>query len=85
MQTTNLMNGIPTPLLMANMVATKIQEDENPEPVMYDPISQTVYDMRLVGTRSLKSSSTRKKVGIKGKITLATDRKNEIDDSKSVK
>jgi hypothetical protein len=72
----NTSNGIPMPLLMAYMTATAIQEADPATPVMYDPISQTIkYDARTVGTRSLKTSTTRIKSFI-GK----TDRKNEIDD-----
>jgi hypothetical protein len=73
---TNSSNGIPMPLLMAYMTATAIQEADSETPVMYDPISQTVrYDARVVGTYSLKTSSTGGK----------TDKKNAIDDQKIVK
>ena len=76
--------GTVMPLLM---VCTKPQSIEllpQEEPIVYDPIKQTVvYDMRTVGTRSLKTSNTRIKVG--SGYGIKADRKNEIDDSKNVK
>jgi hypothetical protein len=59
----NTSNGIPMPLLMAYMTATAIQEADPAEPVTYyDPVSQTVrYDARIIGTYSLKISSTKKR------------------------
>ena len=74
---TNQWNGIPMPLLMGYTQPGKIREAENEEPAIYDPVSQTVFEMRLVGTKSLKSHSTGK-----GGVS---DKKNEIDDSKIVK
>jgi hypothetical protein len=73
-------NGI-NPLLMNYTPVTKIEEDDSFVP-LYDDANQIIYNMRIVGTRSLKSSSTRVK---SGSSTIKTDRKNEIDDSKSVK
>jgi len=74
---TNQWNGIPMPLLMGFSKPEKIQEVKN-EPIMYDPISQIVYDMRVVGTKCLKRSSTKKGSG------TVQDQKNEIDDQKIV-
>lgn len=74
-------NNVSMPLLMAYTKPSKIQEAANEEPVIYDPISQKIYDMRVVGTKSLKTSVTRKS----GSASAAsTDRKNEIDDQKQV-
>jgi hypothetical protein len=83
---TNFSNGIPMPLLMGYTPSTRIQTMENVEPVIYDPVSQCikVYDMRTIGTKSLKRSTTRKKSGSTGYVS-ASDAKNEIDDTKSVK
>jgi len=70
---------IPLPLLMGFTNPTKIQEIED-EPVVYDPVYQIVYDMRTIGTKSLKTSQTRK-----GTTNVyKSDKKNEIDDSKTV-
>ncbi|MDL2227782.1 hypothetical protein LJC30_02725 [Odoribacter sp. OttesenSCG-928-L07] len=72
----NQMNEFSMPLLMGFMNPTKIQESVD-EPILYDPMGQIVYDMRTVGTKSLKNTS---------KNGLANgDKKNEIDDTKSVK
>ena len=69
------------PLLMGFTPKTQIQESELNERFIYDNIMQiTEYDMRTVGTKSLKSHSTKKNAG-----TWQTDKKNEIDDSKQVK
>jgi hypothetical protein len=73
--------GTSMPLLMNFTNPTKIQEEENSTPIIYDPIAQTVLEMRTVGTYSLKTRSTRK-----GNLVLAGfDKKNEIDDQKNVK
>lgn len=69
------------PLLMGFTPKTQIQESELNERFIYDNIMQiTEYDMRTVGTKSLKSHSTKKDAN-----TWQTDKKNEIDDSKQVK
>lgn len=79
MQTYNQMgfNNV-MPLLMNFTTPTPIQE-YTPEVFNYDEENQISYEMRIVGTRSLRHSSTHKKNG------TVTDRKNEIDDSKSVR
>ncbi len=72
----------PFPLLMRYTPSTPIQEAED-RPIVYnDQLQITEYDARIVGTRSLKSSVTTKKVN--GLMKTQTDRKNEIDDQKSV-
>jgi len=77
-QLLNQWSEIPMPLLMGFTQPQSIEEAENVS-VTYDPVFQIVYDMRTIGTRCLKTSNT--KVGKSGS---KTDRKNEIDDSKSV-
>lgn len=74
--TTNAM-----PLLMNFTTATPIEEEVELHNIIYDELSQTVYDMRTVGTKCLKSHTTKKP----GTSRVTTDRKNEIDDTKSVK
>lgn len=69
------------PLLMGFTPKTQIQEGGVNERFIYDGIMQiTEYDMRTVGTKSLKSSQTKVSAG-----SSKTDHKNAIDDSKSVK
>ena len=75
-------SGTCMPLLMGYAQPVKIQED-NEEPVVYDHVRQIAvihpFVMRTVGTYSLKAFQTKVgKTGSKG------DKKNEIDDSKSV-
>ena len=72
----------PFPLLMHYTPPTPIQEAEEVKIVYNDQLQITEYDARIVGTRSLKSSVTTKKVN--GLMKTTTDRKNEIDDQKSV-
>ena len=70
------------PLLMHYTPSTPIQESEEVKIEYNDQLQITEYDARIVGTRSLKSSVTTKKVN--GLMKNTTDRKNEIDDQKSV-
>lgn len=72
----------PFPLLMYYTPSTPIQEAEEVKIVYNDQLQITEYDARIVGTRSLKSSVTTKKVN--GLMKTTTDRKNEIDDQKTV-
>ena len=78
----NQSTGACMPLLMGYTQPEKIQEIENEEAVVYDHKTQIAvvnpFVMRIVGTKSLKTSSTKK-----GKGTV-TDKTNEIDDQKSV-
>lgn len=68
------------PLLMGFTPKTRIQEGGVNERFIYNDIMQiTEYDMRTVGTKSLKTSWTSKNGHGK------SDQKNEIDDSKTVK
>ena len=68
------------PLLMGFTPKTQIQEGSVNGRFIYDDMTQiTEYDMRTVGTKSLKSSWTSKNGHGK------SDNKNEIDDSKTVK
>lgn len=67
------------PLLMNFTQPSPIEEYE-PINFEYSDTEQIVYDMRMVGTRSLKHTGTyRPHFGTK------TDKKNEVDDSKHVK
>jgi len=68
-------NEIPMPLLMGFTNPEPIQEIGDEVSITYDPVCQIVYDMRTVGTKCLKSTSP------KGGHA---DKKNEIDDSKTV-
>lgn len=69
------------PLLMEFTPKSQIQEGSVNERFIYDGMKQiTEYDMRTVGTKSLKSHQTKINVGCS-----KTDKKNEIDDSKTVK
>jgi hypothetical protein len=79
----NSSSSVPMPIIMACTNPSKIMEMESAEPIMYDPISQIVYNMRIVGTYSLKNYIT----GRDGKKSNAGvgDKKNEIDDQKNVK
>lgn len=70
------------PLLMRYTPSTPIREAEDVKIVYNDKLQITEYEARLVGTRSLKSSVTTKKVN--GLFKTTTDRKNEIDDQKTV-
>lgn len=71
------------PLLMGFTPKTQIQEGGVNERFIYDSMMQiTEYDMRTVGTKSLKSVSTKSKLN---KGCTVPDKKNEIDDSKQVK
>ena len=77
-------NGVAMPFIMGCTKPSTIEAMEGDEKVIYDPMTQsTILDMRTIGTRSLKITSTRKKKG-KSFVT-PQDKKNEIDDSKSVK
>lgn len=84
MQTYNQFNqGNIMPLLMNFTTPTPIQEADDIK-FIYNDGQQISYEMRIVGTRSLKSHSTRYK-NSGGGISSKTDRANEIDDSKSVR
>ena len=72
------------PFIMGCTKPSPIEALEGDEKVIYDPMTQrTILDMRLIGTRSLRCSTTMKKTKTSQKAV--SDKKNEIDDSKSVK
>jgi hypothetical protein len=72
------------PFLLNYTPKTKIQEETVPFLPLYDDEKQiTSYDTRTIGTRSLRSPSTRKKTS--SGYANVTDKKNAIDDSKIVK
>lgn len=69
------------PLLMSFTPQTPIEIGGANERFRYDDIMQiTEYDMASVGTKSLKVTTTSKN---KEKPYSHTDKKNEIDDTKS--
>ena len=73
------------PLLMGCTNPSPIEEETTiHNDILYDPLSQkVVLDMRVVGTKCLKVSSTQYKAP-NGSGKAKTDKKNEIDDSKHV-
>lgn len=77
--------GTVMPLLMGCTKPRPIEVLQQEEPIIYDPIMQIIpIDLRIVGTYSLKSSTTKYR-NTSGGTGNKTDRKNEIDDSKNVK
>lgn len=64
------------PLLINFTTPSPIQEVEEPK-YNYNDSEQISYEMRTVGTKSLRVRTTGKPMGM--------ERKNEIDDSKCVK
>ena len=71
------------PLLMNFTTPSPIQ-DYTPGIFNYDEENQVSYEMRIIGTRCLRSHSTKKKSAGTGVISYS-DKKNEIDVSKTVK
>lgn len=71
------------PLLMNFTPKGKIEEAEEVKYSYNDLTQTTVYDMRTIGTKCLRSMTTKKKV-ISG-YTYSSDSKNATDDSKTVK
>ena len=75
--------GQVKPLLMGCTTPTPIEAEEIEHKIIYDPITQkVVMDLRSIGTKCLKVSMTRKKTS--SGTTTCDDKKNEIDDSKTV-
>ncbi len=73
------------PLLMACTKPSSIEACDCEQPVIYDPVSQTVpIDMRIVGTKSLKRTMTKYKPAGATNMSSKPDQKNEIDDQKYV-
>lgn len=80
-------NAVPMPLLMGCTKPSKIQVMEQQDaPMIYDPVAQKIkIDMRTVGTKSLKTTQTKKPCSSLGKgYVNHPDQKNEIDDKKNV-
>lgn len=78
---TNSKKSAVLPMLMQCTEPSKIKEGDN-NAFIYDPFRQIVeMDMRIVGTRSLKSSMTKIGNGPGAKM----DQKNEIDDQKLIR
>lgn len=74
------------PLLMGCTKPSSIVTEEVERSIIYEPISQKVImDFRMIGTRCLKTGSTRVSTGGGRGYLNKIDRKNEIDDSKYVK
>jgi hypothetical protein len=71
--------------LMMNFTKPNPISISEPYSFTYSDTEQINYEMRIVGTRSLRSSMTNKSRGIGRTPAHVTDRKNEIDDSKSVR
>lgn len=84
MLTTRMSGQQVMPLLMNFTPATKIEEACEIEKVVYDENLQIVYDMRTVGTRSLRHRGTKVRSSA-GTTVNKLDSKNEIDDSKTVR
>lgn len=73
--------GQVMPLLMGCTMPTPIEVETVEYKIVYDPMTQkVVMDLRTIGTKCLKTSHTSTGRG----TNLKTDKKNEIDDSKSV-
>ncbi len=76
--------GQVMPLLMGCTMPQAIEVEQMEEKIIYDPMTQkVVMNMRTIGTRCLKIRSTIKIVRHTQKCS--TDKKNEIDDQKSVR
>lgn len=66
--------------LMMNFTKPSPITISEPVSFTYNDAEQINYEMRIVGTRSLRPNSTSPKPG-----TRTKDKKNEIDDSKHVR
>ena len=76
--------GHVMPLLMGCTIPTPIETETTEHRVIYDPKTQkVVMDMRIVGTKSLRTVSTGY-ITSSGHKSTKSDRQNEIDDTKSV-
>lgn len=73
--------GQVMPLLMGCTKPTPIETESTERKIVYDPMTQrVVMDLRVVGTKCLKTGSTQPGRTANEK----TDKKNAIDDSKVV-
>jgi len=76
--------GQVMPLLMGCTMPTPIENENAEHKILYDPLAQkVVMDMRIVGTKSLRTVSTGYTTTT-GHRSTKSDRKNEIDDTKNV-
>lgn len=79
------MNGVSMPLLMGCTKPSAIETLEHEAKVFYDPFTQMVsMECGVVGTKSLKTSHF-VAINSSGGRVAKTDKKNEIDDRKTVK
>ena len=78
-------NGVAMPLLMGCTEPTAIEVAKDEPKVLYNSVTQIVEIEcgRTVGTRSLRSKGTEKKLP-NGNRQVLSDKKNEIDDTKYV-
>lgn len=78
-------NGMAMPLLMGCTEPSEILIAEDEPKILYNPITQIVEIEfgRTVGTRSLRTRTTEKRLP-NGNRQLLSDKKNEIDDTKYV-
>ena len=81
MENLNFASGnVVNPLLMNFTPSTKIQEETENHTPLYDEKRQISYEMvRTIGTKCLKTHTTKKPK------SAVLDKKNDIDDSKTVK
>mgnify|MGYP003311887782 CR=1 FL=1 len=69
--------------LMMNFTNPTTISDEQQIPFVYNDMDQTTgFNMRIVGTRSLRHHGTTRRGG---KVVRHSDPKNEVDDSKTVR
>ena len=78
--------GTAMPLLMGCTRPSPIETMSDEGKIIYDPMTQmSEMNMRTVGTYSLKSRTTQRNNNNGKPVGTMPDRKNEIDDQKSVK
>lgn len=77
--------GSVMPLLMYYTPSTPIEEMDDVKISYNDILQITEIEARVIGTKCLKSNSTKKKSSSGKSIQFVTDKKNEIDDKKYVK
>ena len=72
------------PLLMNFTTPTPIQEADDIK-FTYNDGQQISYEMRIMGTKSLKSTTTHFRNNNGNKCTKADGRSNQMDDTKNVR
>ena len=78
--------GTAMPLLMGCTRPSPIETMSDEGKIIYDPMIQmSEVNMRTVGTYSLKSRTTQRYFSNGKPNGVTSDKKNEIDDQKSVK